>query len=317
MFIDQAKILVCGGKGGRGANSLYRDKYQRKGVPDGGDGGKGADVIIQVDRNLLTLLDFHYRRHFFGLKGGHGSGKKKRGRDASDVIVRVPSGTVVRDTGTGCVLRDLKEDGQQLIVARGGKGGLGSSHCDEAADGDPGEEREILLDLKLIADVAVVGFPNAGKSTLICAISNAHSKIASYHFTTRTPVLGVVKTAKKNFVAVDVPGLIKDSSKGRGLGDRFLRHIERTKLIIHLVDMSASEGRDPFEDYKNINQELKSYNAQLDRRPQMIAANKMDLEGAELNLREFKKKVKKKVYPISSLKKQGLEELIEAAAGKL
>jgi GTP-binding protein len=318
VFIDNVKTYVRAGKGGKGCQSFYRDKYTRRGIPDGGDGGKGADVIIKADRNLHTLLDFQYRRHFFGANGGHGSGKNKKGKGAPGLIVRVPCGTTVKDAKTGCILRDLDKDQEEVIAAVGGKGGLGNRHHKQACDGQSGEEKELLLDLKLIADAGIVGFPNTGKSTLISAISNAHPKIASYPFTTKFPVLGAVRIGAENsFVIADIPGLIEGSSKGRGLGDEFLRHIERTKVIIHLIDMAAVEGRDPVEDYKIINQELKNYSKEIYKKPRFIAANKMDLEGALSNLQRFRKAIKKKVYPISALKKQGLEELIEAVREKI
>jgi GTP-binding protein len=317
MLIDSARIYVKAGSGGRGCNSFYRDKYTRKGIPDGGDGGKGASIIIRADRNLHTLLDFQYNRHFIGRHGAHGSGKQKKGKDAPDIIIRVPCGTTVKDINTDCILRDLDKDQEEFVVARGGMGGKGNRHAGQATDGRPGQERELLLDLKLIADAGVVGFPNAGKSTLISNVSNAHPEIAAYPFTTKFPVLGVVKARNKIFVIADVPGLIEGSSSGRGLGHKFLRHLERTRIIVHLVDMSGWEGRNPVEDYNIINQELKNYSGQLYKKPQIIAANKMDLENAAVNLAKFKKSVKKKVYPISALRKQGLEELIEAIAERL
>ena len=318
MFIDQAKIYVKAGSGGKGCVSFYRDKYTRRGIPDGGDGGRGADIVISSDRNLHTLLDFQYKRQFRGLGGAHGSGKNKKGKDACHLVIRVPVGTVVKDIKTNCVLRDLDKDKSELIVARGGKGGLGNQHrIKEATAAEPGEEKELLLDLKLIADVGVVGFPNAGKSTLISNISNAHPKIAAYPFTTTSPVLGVVRTEDKVFVIADIPGLIEGSSEGRGLGDKFLRHIERTKILVHLIDMAGFECRDPLEDYKTINKELKNYSKGVSGKPQIIAANKMDLEGADKNLARFKRQVKKKAYPVSALKKYGLEELIEVIAKRL
>ncbi len=317
MFIDSAKIYVKAGSGGKGCRSFYRDKYNRRGIPDGGDAGSGSDIIIKADRNLYTLLDFQYQRHFYGSNGGHGSGNNKKGKDAPEVIIRVPLGTVIRDVKTNCLLRDLQKDLEEVIVAHGGKGGLGNQHRLEPTPAEPGEEKELLLDLKFIAEVGVVGFPNAGKSTLISNISNAHPKIAAYPFTTKSPVLGVVKSRERNFVIADIPGLISGSSRGRGLGDRFLRHIERTKILLHLVDMSGFEGRDPIEDYKTINEELKNYSKEVYKKTQLIAANKMDLEGASNNLGRFKKAVKKKVYPISALKKEGLEELIEAVGEEL
>lgn len=317
MFIDSVKIYVRGGKGGKGCQSFYRDKYTRAGIPDGGDGGNGSDIIIKADRNLYTLLDFRYNRHFYGLNGGHGSGKNKKGKDASDKIIRVPVGTTIKDAKTNCILRDLDKDQEIVTVVYGGKGGLGNRHYKEASEGEPGEEKELLLDLKLIAEVGIVGFPNAGKSTLISNISNAHPKVAPYPFTTKSPVLGAVNYFHKTFVVADIPGLIKGSSQGRGLGDKFLRHIERTKIIIHLVDISGSEGRDPAEDYKTINKELRDYSEEVYKKPQVIACNKMDLEGADSGLKRFKRAIKKKVYPISALKKEGLEELIEAVVKRL
>lgn len=317
MFIDSVKIYVKAGAGGRGCQSVYRDKYTRHGIPDGGDGGKGADIIVRSTRNLHTLLDLSFKRHFYAAHGGHGSGKTKRGKDAQPVIIPVPVGTTVSDARTGCVLRDLDRHGQEVVVARGGKGGLGNRRRREATPGEPGEEKELALDLKLIADVGIVGFPNAGKSTLISSISGAHPKIAAYPFTTKTPTLGVVGPHENAFVIADIPGLIEGSSNGRGLGDKFLRHVERTRLLVHLVDMSASEGRDPVEDYRTINRELKNYSRALVNKVQLIAANKMDLEGAVEQLERFKKLVRKKVYPISALKREGLEELVEGIRKKL
>jgi len=317
VLIDSVKIYVKAGNGGKGCHSFYRDKYTRQGIPDGGDGGKGADIIIKADRNLRTLLDFQYNRHFYGLKGGNGSGKNKKGKDASALIIRVPIGTVIKDFRTGCILRDLDKDQDEVVVADAGRGGLGNRHHQEATDGELGEEKEILLDLKLIADVGIVGFPNVGKSTLISNISNAHPKIAAYPFTTRAPVLGVLGRGNEAFVIADIPGLIEGSSQGKGLGDKFLRHIERTKTLVHLIDMSGFEGRDPIQDYRIINKELKSYSKEVYRKPQIIVANKMDLEESKENLEHFKKCVRKKIYPISALKKEGLEDLIEAIRQRL
>jgi GTP-binding protein len=239
VFIDGAKINIRAGSGGKGCQSLHRDKYQRVGIPDGGDGGKGADIIIRADRNLLTLLDFQHHRHFFGAHGGHGSSNHKKGKGSEDIIIRVPLGTTVKDFATGSILRDLDIDGEQVIVARGGKGGVGNWHRKEATPGEPGEEKIIVLDLKLLADVGVVGFPNAGKSTLISVISNAHPKVAAYPFTTTGPILGVATSTHQKFVIADIPGLIPGASEGRGLGDQFLKHVERTKILIHLIDMAG------------------------------------------------------------------------------
>lgn len=317
MLIDSVKIYVRAGKGGRGCQSFYRDKYTRKGIPNGGDGGRGADIIIKADRNLHTLLDFQYHRHFYGIGGGHGGSKNKKGKDAPALIILVPTGTIIKDFKTNCILRDLNNNEDEVIIAQGGKGGCGNRHRRQVADGELREERELLLDLKLIADVGVVGFPNTGKSTLISSISNAHPKIAAYPFTTKSAVLGVVRGASNSFIIADIPGLIEGSSCGRGLGDKFLRHIERTKILVHLIDMSGSQGRNPLDDYRMINQELKNYSKAVYDKPQILAANKMDLEGADNNLERFKKIIKKKIYPLSALKKQGLEELIGAISKRL
>jgi GTP-binding protein len=317
MFIDSVKIYVKSGRGGKGCSSFYRDKYTRRGIPDGGDGGRGADIILRADRSLRTLLDFQFNRHFYGKDGGHGSGKTRKGKDAPALVVRLPCGTSVRDSKTGCLLRDLEKDRDELLVARGGKGGRGNRHGRQASEAEAGQEKELLLDLKLIADAGIVGIPNAGKSSLISGISNARPEIAAYPFTTRYPVLGVARSSQRPFVIADIPGLIEGSHLGRGLGDKFLKHIERTKVLVHLIDMSGSEGRSPLEDYKTINRELKSYSSAVFRKPRIICANKMDLEGADKNLKEFKKAIRKKVFPISALKKTGLEELIEGIEQKL
>ncbi|MDD4941035.1 MAG: GTPase ObgE [Candidatus Omnitrophica bacterium] len=317
MFVDRAKIIVKAGNGGNGCESYYQDKYNMRGFPDGGDGGLGADIVARADRNLRTLIDLQYKRHFIGRHGGHGSSKNQRGRDAEPVVIKVPCGTIIRDMGIDCLLGELDTDGQELIVAHGGKGGRGNQKNRERTFGAQGDEKELLFDLKLLADVGLVGFPNAGKSTLISQISNATPKIASYPFTTKAPMLGVVAYEDKEFVVADIPGLIEGSSTGRGLGDRFLRHIERTKVLVHMIDMAGSDGRDPLEDYRVINRELKGYSPAVLKKRQVIAANKMDLEAAEANLKRFRKSVKKKVYPVSALKKEGLEELIEAIGKEL
>ncbi len=312
MFIDEAKIYVKAGDGGNGCHSFYRDKYQRRGIPDGGNGGRGGSIIAVADRNLLTLLDFQYRRHSKARSGLHGSGKNKKGKDAEDLIIRFPCGIIIRDAKTGCCLAELTLPGQEVILAKGGEGGSGNTHNRPVTKGKPGQSRDLILELKLIADVGIVGFPNAGKSTLVSAVSNAHPEIAAYPFTTKAPVLGVVGGGDFSFVLADIPGLIQGSHQGRGLGDRFLRHIERTKLILHLIDMVGSEGRDPLDDYRAINKELALFSRGLSRRRQIIVANKMDLEHAQENLIRFKQRIKHRVYPISALKKQGLEDLVEA-----
>lgn len=312
MFIDRATIHLKAGSGGNGCDSFQRHKMHRRGRPDGGEGGDGGDVIIISDRNIQTLLDFQYKRHFKAQPGGHGSSNKKRGRDGADCIVRVPPGTLIIDAYTGEVLRDLYIDNQSVIVARGGEGGRGNSRFRPAAKGEIGEEKEVILELKLIAEVGIVGYPNAGKSTLISSISNTKPKIASYPFTTREPMLGVVNTQERDFVIADIPGLIKGAHQGKGLGHQFLRHVERTKVLLHLVDVAAVDGRDPVSDYYNLNAELGLYDKRLLKKIQIVACNKMDLPQAEENLKIFKSKIKAKVYPISALKKEGLDELLDA-----
>ena len=317
MFIDEAKIYVKAGDGGNGCRSFYRDKFQRRGIPDGGNGGRGADIIAVVDGNLFTLLDFKYRRHFIGASGKHGSGKKKKGKDAQDLIIRLPPGTIIKDANTSCCLTELISSGERVILAKGGQGGSGNVHNRPVTKGKQGQQRDLILELKLIADVGVIGFPNAGKSTLVSAVSNAHPEVAAYPFTTKTPVLGVVEIDDSSFVVADIPGLIQGSHQGRGLGDRFLRHIERTKLILHLIDMAAVEGRDPLEDYRAINNELSLFSRQLFGRQQIIVANKMDLQQAQENLIRFKQRIKRSVFPVSALKKQGLEDLVGAIKKRL
>ncbi|MDD5044954.1 MAG: GTPase ObgE [Candidatus Omnitrophica bacterium] len=317
MFIDHVEILLKAGDGGKGCRSFYRDKYKRDGSPDGGDGGKGADIVILADKSLYTLYDFKFKHEFRAHHGGHGSSKGKKGAVGPDVIIRVPVGTVVIDKETGAKLRDLDTEGAALVAARGGKGGLGNRHKSEATLGEPGEERAVILDLRVIADVGIIGFPNSGKSTLISAVSNAHPKIASYPFTTKSPILGVVNRDERVFVLADIPGLIEGSAQGKGLGDKFLRHIERTRLLLHVLDMAGVDGRDPLQDYKVINQELKFYSREVAVKHQIIVANKMDLEGAKENLERFKKAIRKKVYPISALNKEGLEELLGAIEKKI
>jgi len=257
MFVDKVYITVKAGNGGNGCSSIYQDKFNMRGFPDGGDGGRGADIIVRADRNLRTLIDLQYKRHYTGKHGGHGSSKNQKGRDAPVVIIRVPCGTIIKDIAIDCVLGELDRDGQELIVAHGGEGGLGNQKHRDASPGAAGEEKQLQLDLKLLADVGLVGFPNAGKSTLVSRISNATPRIAAYPFTTKSPALGVVSSEKGDFVVADIPGLIEGSSSGKGLGDRFLRHIERTRVLVHVIDMSGFEGRDPVDDYRVINRELK------------------------------------------------------------
>ena len=297
MFLDEVKIFVRSGDGGNGLVAFRREKYVPKGGPAGGDGGRGANVVFIVDEGLRTFMDYRYQKKFVAPNGENGMSKGMHGRKSKDLYLKVPPGTVIRDTDTGEVLADLVEHEQEVIVARGGRGGRGncrfatpSNPAPEIAEnGEPGEERNLTLELKLMADVGLVGFPSVGKSTLLSITSKAKPKIADYHFTTLAPNLGVVETKDhRSFVMADLPGLIEGASQGVGLGHQFLRHIERTKVIVHVVDMSATDGRDPHEDYKIINQELGEYNMRLLERPQIVVANKMDIPAAQENLEEFK-----------------------------
>jgi GTP-binding protein len=285
MFVDSAAIQILAGKGGNGAVSFRREPFVPNGGPDGGNGGKGGDVLLMADRNLRTLMDFKYKRKYKAESGQDGMKRNKYGKKGSDLTIKVPVGTIVTDEETGMFMADLSEDGMSFVAAIGGKGGLGNSNFKNsvrqapnfAEAGGEGTQRRILLELKLIADVGLVGFPNAGKSTLLASSSSARPKIADYHFTTLVPNLGVVKLANTDFVMADIPGLIEGASAGAGLGFDFLRHIERTKLIVHVVDISGSEGRNPLSDFKTINAELGQYSARLTERPQIVALNKTDI----------------------------------------
>jgi GTPase len=328
MFVDQVKIYVKGGDGGNGMVAFRREKYVPKGGPAGGDGGRGGDVIFEVDEGLRTLMDFRYKRHFKGERGENGMSKNQHGKNAEPLIVKVPPGTVVIDDDTKEVIADLTEHGQRAVIAKGGRGGRGNTRFATASNpapeiaekGEPGQERYVTLELKLLADVGLVGFPSVGKSTLLSVVSSAKPKIAAYHFTTIVPNLGVVETEDgRSFVMADLPGLIEGAHQGVGLGHQFLRHIERTRVIVHVIDMSAMEGRDPYEDYLTINEELRQYNLRLTERPQIIVANKMDMPDAEKNLQEFKQKLKEdvQIFPISAITKQGVRELLFAIADLL
>lgn len=322
MFIDKARIFVKGGKGGNGAVSFRREKYVPAGGPDGGDGGRGGNVIFEVDEGLKTLMDFRYKKKYIAESGENGKGKKMFGKNGKDLILKVPPGTIVIDEKTGFVIADLIKNKQQAIVARGGKGGKGNIHYKTstrqapnfAEAGDYGEERWVLLELKLIADVGLVGFPNVGKSTILSVVTKATPKIANYHFTTITPNLGVVEEVRgKSFVLADIPGLIEGAHEGIGLGHEFLRHVERTKILIHVVDISGIEGRNPIEDFEKINKELELFNPKLAKRQQIIAANKIDLIEDMSKFYEFEKVMNDKgykVFPISAATKQGLKELM-------
>ena len=321
-FIDRTKVIVKAGDGGHGKSAFRREKFVPKGVPAGGDGGRGGDVIFIVDQNMNTLLDFRYHRKFAAENGENGDIKNQYGANAPACFVKVPPGTIVKDEATGEVLADLTEIGQQAVVAKGGRGGRGNAKFANSANraptfaefGEPGESKRLILELKLLADVGLVGYPSVGKSSLVASCSAARPEISEYHFTTITPVLGVVKTDyEKSFVMADIPGLIEGAADGVGLGHDFLRHVERTKLILHLVDASGLEGRDPVEDYYKINVELKKYSEKIARRTQILVANKMDLPEAQENLPRLKELAEKegmKLFPISAATREGVTELI-------
>ncbi|HAA0694711.1 TPA_asm: GTPase ObgE [Listeria monocytogenes] len=328
MFVDQVKIYVKAGNGGDGMVAFRREKFVPNGGPAGGDGGKGADVVFVVDEGLRTLVDFRFKRIFKAEHGEHGMSKSMHGRGAEDLVVKVPQGTIVKDIDTGEIIADLVAHGQRAVIAKAGRGGRGNKRFATPANpapelsenGEPGQERNVQLELKVLADVGLVGFPSVGKSTLLSVVTAARPKIAAYHFTTIVPNLGMVDAGDgRSFVMADLPGLIEGASQGVGLGHQFLRHIERTRVIVHVIDMSGSEGRVPYEDYMAINNELEQYNLRLMERPQIIVANKMDMPDAEENLNEFKTKIAEDipVFPISAVTKTGLRELLLAIADKL
>ena len=311
-FVDHAQITVKAGDGGRGCAAFAQPPYIRYPYPDGGDGGNGGDVVIRVDPNLATLLDFHFRHEFSAGDGRDGGSNKKTGHRGEELVIRVPVGTVIHDEKTGHVLRDLARADEQVIIAKGGRGGFGNAAAQEAMPGKPGDTRRILLELKLIADVGIVGVPNAGKSSLLARISTAKPKIGAYPFTTRYPVLGVVRVERRSpFVACDIPGLIEGAHEGKGLGMQFLRHIERTRVLVHLVDLAAVDGQDPCTAYHQLNQELAAYSPVLVGKPQVIAGNKMDLPDARNNLERVERAVQQRVWPISCATGAGIPQLLE------
>ena len=322
MFIDKAKIFVKAGNGGNGAVSFRREKYVPAGGPDGGDGGRGASVIFEVDNDLRTLMDFKYQRKYVATPGGDGSKKRQAGKNGEDLVLKVPAGTIIRDEATGKIIADLKEVGERAVVARGGRGGKGNQHFANAVrqapnfakSGTDGEERWVILELKMIADVGLLGFPNVGKSTFLSVVTAAKPKIANYHFTTLTPNLGVVKTKYgDSFVLADIPGLIEGAAEGVGLGHDFLRHVERTKVLIHIVDISGLEGRNALEDFDAINDELKLYNEKLSTRPQVVVANKIDILEDESVYEEFKNTLEDrgyKVFKMSAATREGIDDVI-------
>ena len=328
MFVDQVKIYIKGGDGGNGAVAFRREKYIPKGGPAGGDGGKGGDVIFEVEEGMRTLIDFRYKRHFKAARGEHGGPKNQHGKNAEDLIVKVPPGTMILHAKTKAVIADLTENGQRVTILKGGRGGKGNTRFTSSSNpapeicenGEPGKEMEVILELKVLADVGLVGFPSVGKSTLLSTVSKARPKMAAYHFTTIVPYLGVVEVPDgRSFVMADLPGLIEGAHAGVGLGHQFLKHIERTRVIVHVIDMGSTEGRDPYEDYITINKELEQYNMRLLERPQLIAANKMDVDGAKENLEVFKTKLNADipVFPISSATQFGIKELLYKIADVL
>ena len=326
MFIDEVEIKVIAGSGGDGCTAFRREKYVSMGGPFGGNGGSGSSIIFEVDTGLHTLIDLRYMKTIKGEKGENGSGKNQHGKNSNDVIIKVPQGTVVTDLDTGLIIADMKDKDSKVVVAEGGRGGRGNSAfktqnnpCPSFSEnGEPGEEKLLKLELKLLADVGLVGLPSVGKSTFLSKVSKAKPKIAEYHFTTLSPNLGVCQTIdKRSFVIADLPGLIEGAHEGLGLGDKFLRHIERTKVIAHIVDMSGIEGRNPYEDFVIINNELAKFSEKLAKKPMIVIANKMDMEVSEKNLEEFKKKVDCEVFPMSAINSQGLDKILLALADKV
>ncbi len=317
MLIDQAKIYVFGGRGGNGCQSIYKDIFNRKGVPDGGDGGSGGNVVVHSDPNLNTLLDFRYNQHHRAGRGTHGSSNKKIGKRGKDIVLRVPVGTIVKDLDTDLIIRDLDRENDSVVVAKGGAAGKGNAKLKVATEGAEGETRTLLFELKMVADAGLIGFPNAGKSTLLSKISKAHTKIAPYPFTTRSPKLGVVDLSENSFVVADMPGLIEGAHEGKGLGDRFLRHIERTRVLVHIVDIVPLDGADPVENYHKLEKELELYNAEVHAKPRIVVANKMDMPGSFENLERLSSAIDVKIWPISAIKGEGLAELTGTIYGEI
>ena len=319
MFVDEVVMTIEAGTGGNGCMAYRREACVPMGGPFGGSGGKGSDIIFKADSGLKTLIDLRYQKKIKGINGNNGEGKGMNGANSDDVIVKVPMGTTVTDVETGSVIADLTKHGEEAIIAYGGRGGRGnvslatrSNPCPSYAEnGEPGEVRKVKVELRMIADVGLVGMPSVGKSTILSMVSNANPKIASYHFTTLSPNLGVVKTVDNSFVVADLPGLIEGASEGVGLGHKFLKHIERTKIIAHVIDMSAEEGRNPYEDYVAIRKELETFSPKLLTKPEIIIANKMDGENAKENLEEFKTKIKnEEIYEVTALINEGLDKVI-------
>ncbi len=324
MFVDEVEIKVEAGNGGDGCTAFRREKFVPMGGPYGGNGGHGSDIIFKVDEGLHTLLDLRYQKLIKGKKGENGRGKNQHGKGADPIIIKVPQGTVVTDLDTGLILADLSKKDQEEVIAKGGRGGRGNTAFktqmntapDYSENGEEGEKKNLKVEVKMLADVGLVGLPSVGKSTIISMVSRSKPKIAAYHFTTLNPNLGVVRASDgRSFVMADLPGLIEGASKGEGLGDKFLKHIERTKVIAHVIDMSASEGRDPYEDYVLINKELEAFNEKLIKKPQIIIANKMDLEQAKEELEKFKQKVGDvEIFEVSAATNTGLQKVVDRLA---
>ncbi len=327
MFVDEVNIKVTAGSGGDGCTAFRREKYVELGGPFGGNGGRGSNIIFKVDEGLRTLIDLRYNKIIKGNRGENGEGKNKNGKSAKDIIIKVPPGTVVRDNDTNLLICDLKNHGEEFIVAKGGRGGRGNTAFKTQSNpapnfsekGEPGEERYLKVELKLLADVGLVGLPSVGKSTILSKISRSKPKIAAYHFTTLNPNLGVVKTSDgRSFTVADLPGLIKGASLGEGLGDKFLKHIERTRVIAHVIDMGGVEARDPITDYQTILKELKEFDPKLLKKQQLIIANKMDLEKASENLSKFKDKIKNiPIFEVSALNDEGFDKVLTYIADLL
>ena len=326
MFVDEAILELQAGRGGNGCMAFRREKYVEMGGPFGGNGGNGADIIFKVDEGLNTLIDLRYKKLYKADNGEHGQGKGMHGKNAKDLIIKVPLGTVITNMENNLVMADLIKKDDEVVIAHGGRGGRGNmafaTHSNPAPayceNGEPGEVIKVKVELKLLADVGLVGLPSVGKSTIISKISAAKPKIAAYHFTTLKPNLGVVKASRnRSYVVADLPGLIEGASLGEGLGDKFLKHIERTRVIAHVIDISGIEGRDPYQDYVTINKELEAFNKKILDKPQIVIANKMDMPESSKNLEEFKSKVDVPVYPVSALTGKGLDKVVEALAEKL
>ena len=326
MFVDEVEIKVEAGKGGDGCTAFRREKFVEMGGPYGGNGGHGGDIIFKVDEGLSTLLDLRYQKTLKASNGENGKGKNQHGKGAEPLVVKVPLGTVVTDLDTGFIIADLSHKDQEEVIAKGGRGGRGNTAFKTqtntapnfSENGEEGEHKTLKVEVKMLADVGLVGLPSVGKSTIISCVSKSKPKIAAYHFTTLNPNLGVVRSSDgKSFVMADLPGLIEGASNGEGLGDKFLRHIERTKVIAHVVDMAGSEGRDPYEDFIMINKELEAFNEKLIKKPMIVVANKMDLDGAKENLEEFKKKCDLKVFEVSAAMNQGLQKVVDELASML